>query len=270
MKLLLFSGTHPRHLFINQKVIKHFDETMVILMKREDIIPNTPKNLSKNLSNLFSKHFQNRFIIEKKFYGDLDYKNIYKNCKVINVDKQTINSLDVSIEIEKFQADISFIFGVDLILSPVIDRMPKDKINLHLGLSPWYKGSATLFWPFYFLEPQFCGFTFHQIIKNPDAGEIIHQDVPKLSYGETIHEVAANCVLKASNSIDLLFSSWKKNKCFVGKIQKTTGRVWRDSDFDPSHLKLIYELFNDSIVDRYLDKELNQKKPKLFSCLSRS
>ena len=31
----------------------------------------------------------------------------------------------------------------------------KKNLNLHLGLSPWYKGSATLFWPFYFLQPNY-------------------------------------------------------------------------------------------------------------------
>ena len=44
---------------------------------------------------------------------------------------------------------------------PTFAVLPKEKINLHLGLSPWFKGSVTLFWPFYHLMPQFCGSTFH-------------------------------------------------------------------------------------------------------------
>ena len=33
-------------------------------------------------------------------------------------------------------------------------------INVHLGLSPYYKGSATNFWPFVNNELQFLGVTF--------------------------------------------------------------------------------------------------------------
>ena len=92
------------------------------------------------------------------------------------------------IEVKQFNADFCFIFGANLILDPVIENLPQNKINLHLGLSPWYKGAATLYWPFYNLKPQFCGVTFHQITKDADAGEIIHQCVPKLEYGDKITE----------------------------------------------------------------------------------
>ena len=38
-------------------------------------------------------------------------------------------------------------------------------INIHLGLSPWYRGSATLFWPSYNLEPRKTELLFIKLIK---------------------------------------------------------------------------------------------------------
>ena len=96
-----------------------------------------------------------------------------------------------------------------LILDPVIDQ-PSDKINIHLGLSPWYKGSATLYWPFYHLQPQFCGVTFHQITRQADAGEIIHQCVPVLEKGDKIHDVGVKCVIQAKTDLVKIISYWKK------------------------------------------------------------
>ncbi len=267
MKLLLFSGTHPRHLYVNKEVLKYFDDCLVVIMEREKLIPKPPIDICNRDKQNFEKHFKNREIKEYKAFKKLNYLDVYKGKKQICVTPDKLNSLKLAAQVEKFDADICFIFGTNLILSPVIDFLPKNKINLHLGLSPWYKGAATLFWPFYFLEPQFAGITFHQITKKADQGKIIHQSVPNLEYGDTIHDVGVKCIINAKKEIKKLINHFKKNKSFDGKIQFSSGRLWRVKDFHPSQLRVIYNLFNDDIVDKYLDGKLNKEKPKIYSCL---
>ena len=60
MKLILFSGDHPRHLFVNKEVIKYFDNILVIVMQREELLPEPPKNICKHDKDLHIKHFSNR------------------------------------------------------------------------------------------------------------------------------------------------------------------------------------------------------------------
>ena len=267
MKLLLFSGSHPRHLFVNQKVLEFFDEVMVIIMQREALIPEPPSDLSFEDRELFIKHFANRSKVEIEAYGNLEVKDIYKNTKNIFVSDKELNTLKIANEIKEFNADFAFIFGVNLILDPVINVLPENKINLHLGLSPWYKGSATLYFPFYNLRPQYCGSTFHQITRKADAGEIIHQCVPVLNYGDKIHDVGAKCVLKAKEDLSPLIKHWLKEGNFDGEKQLVTGKNWLGSDFHASQLRVIYKLFDDDIVDAYLNGHLEQRQPKLVSCL---
>lgn len=267
MKLILFSGNHPRHLFVNSEIIKYFDNTLVIIMEREELQPSPTNDLTAHDKSLFLKHFSNRYKIETDTYSNLKAEEVYKNCNTIYIKPEELNTEGIANKVKEFDADFCFIFGANLILDPVINNLPKDRINLHLGLSPWYKGAATLFWPFYNLKPQFCGVTFHQITKKVDAGEIIHQSVPQLRNGDKIHDVGAKCVLKAKKDIKKIISFWKKKRKFEGKIQNQTGRNWRESDFHASQLRLIYDLFDDKIVDYYLSGILEQKKPKLFSCL---
>ncbi len=268
MKLLLFSGSHPRHLFVNQNTLKYFDDVLVVVMQREELIPEPPINIIDSDKKLFVKHFQNRNKVEREIYGDLKPENIYKKFKTIYITSNDLNTSKMAKEVEEFNADFSFIFGVNLILDPVISKLPKDKINLHLGLSPWYKGGATLYYPFYNLQPQFCGCTFHQITKKADAGEIIHQCVPKLEYGDKIHDVGAKCVLKAVEDLPLIFNHWLRERKFEGSKQTTSGKNWISKDFHPAQLRVIYELFNDDIVDRYLNGEIEQRLPKLITCLN--
>lgn len=269
MKVVIFSGTHSRHLFVNKEIINHFDEVLVVIMQRENALPKFNNKLSKIDQKLFKKHFRNRQIKENKSFGKLDYKKVFKHCKKVYVKPSQLNSKKIAELVKRFDANIAFIFGTDLILPPLIDVLPKVKINLHLGLSPWFKGSATLFWPFYLLKPQYAGITFHEINLKPDSGRIIHQSVPDLEYGDTIHDVGVKCVIEASKEIKLLINFWKKNKRFIFYKQKTSGRVWKGNDFHPIHLRVIYDLFRDKIVDQYLDGKLDTTKPKLYSCLKK-
>ena len=268
MKIVLFSGNHPRHLFVNREILKYFDEALVIIMEREELIPSPPKGLSALDKTLFSRHFENRNSVERKTYGDLRPEEVFAQTETLYILPEQLNTADVAQKVSDFGADFCFIFGVDLILDPVIDVLPKNKINLHLGLSPWYKGAATLYWPFYHLQPQFCGVTFHQITKEPDAGEIIHQNGPILKQGDTIHDVGAKCVVQAKDDISKIIQHFKIHGEFNGKVQNTSGRNWRASDFNATQLRVIYELFNDDIVDHHLSGELSHKKPSLFTCIT--
>ena len=103
-------------------------------------------------------------------------------------------------------------FLPNLIKENIMNIMPKLSINLHLGLSPWYRGSATLFWPFYNLQPQFAGSTFHQIVNEPDAGDILHQTIPVLKKGDTLHEVAAKVVIQSTVDAVKLLKIIEKDK----------------------------------------------------------
>ena len=56
----------------------------------------------------------------------------------------------------------------------------------------------------------------------------------------------------------------KKNKKWFYHKQKTSGRLYLTKDFKPAHLRVIYDLYNNSIVDEYLNKKLSQHTPKLI------
>ncbi|BDG45790.1 MULTISPECIES: formyltransferase family protein [Parageobacillus] len=87
-------------------------------------------------------------------------------------------------------------YGVNKIDDHVIDMLPDYAWNIHGGLSPWYRGNITLFWPFYMLRPNWAGMTIHRLTSKLDGGDIVHHSVPKLEYGDGIHDVACKAVKK--------------------------------------------------------------------------
>ena len=265
MKLVLFSGTHPRHLFVNQQIIKHFDDVLVVIMQRESLSPQAPDYVAEHDRRLFDFHFNKRAEVERHSYGDLHHEMVFKECRTLYVSPDQLNSPKITKNVSDFNADIAFIFGVDLIKGPLLEILPENKINLHLGLSPWYKGAATLFWPFYFLQPQYSGVTFHQISIGADAGAIVHQAVPELTAGDGIHTVGAKCVLQAADDVNIILNIWKQTGFVPQSLQKNSGKLWLERDFKASHLRVIYDLYNDRIVDEFLGGNLDQNRPKLVS-----
>lgn len=267
-KAVIFSGSHPRHLYVHKEVINIFDDIRVYVMQRQNLIPDFPKDILDRDKNNFNLHFKKRFEVENRTYGDIKVNDIFDPSITKKVIRSELNGEEVCNSVREFNPDVAFIFGTGMIKKPLIDILPNNKINLHLGLSPWFRGSATLFWPFYFLKPQFAGSTFHQITDVPDAGEIIHQCTPKLFRDDGIHDVGAKCVIQAAKDAHKLLTHFCNHGEFNGKVQTVAGKEWRVNDFKPYHLRMIYDLFNDDIVRHYFDGELSQEQPKLFTCLN--
>ena len=271
MKVLIFSGTHSRHAFFHECILKNFNVCGAVVMERESTILGDSIKGQKNKKTedwniqdqtLYNYHFSKRNEIEKEYYQNKNTDLYYKYCDVLKVSPNELNSEKVEQFIKHKNPDLCFIFGTNIIKDNIVNIMPKWKINLHLGLSPWYRGSATLFWPFYNLQPQFAGSTFHQIIQEPDAGNILHQTVPDLEYGDSLHEVAAKVVVSSSKDVVHLLRKIEKGEEIQLHKQKNSGKNWLIRDFEPHHLRQIYNLYEDKIVDEWLNGNLGDRIPK--------
>jgi len=267
VKVLLFSGSHPRHTFIHQAILDLNIECAAVVMEREDLIPKPPSNISQKDRDNFIRHFQERDAIESSVFGRSNAREVFKDITTLYCNSEELNTDSVVEFVVGFNPDWVFIFGVDLIKDPLLSVLPDNKINLHLGLSPWYKGSATLFWPFYYLQPQYAGFTFHQIVSDADAGDIIHQAVPDMKLGDGVHDIGSRTVVKAKQDLSKLIDIFINKGKWDTHKQRSSGRLYLTNHFHPSHLRLVYETFNNKIVDSYLLGELGEATPKLINGL---
>src|SRR5690606_10372264 len=76
-----------------------------------------------------------------------------------------------------------------LIREPLLSAFQGRFLNVHLGLSPYYRGSGTNFWPLVNGEPEFVGATFMHIDAGVDTGEVIHQIRARIFPGDTPHQI---------------------------------------------------------------------------------
>ncbi len=261
MNILLIIGDHLRHKKFLEIISNEIKISCVIMEKRENLIPNPNFIKNKIDKKNFIKHFKNREICEKKYFKLKKKKTdteiiLIKNIKENqNVCKKVLN---------RIKPDIVFTFGVSLIPSKLLMIMPRYSINLHSGLAPYYKGAACNFWPFYFLEPNWVGMTFHLLSSKLDSGNIVHHTTPKLNKKDNIHDVSCRAQLKSFKESLMIIKMIKDKKIKEHKIN-LNGKLFLKKDFKPEHLRIIYNLYNDDIVKHYLKKKIHKKKPNTVS-----
>ncbi len=260
MKIVWLGGSHPRHLYYINKICEKFELAGAVIEVRENLLPTPPDGLEDIDRENFIKHFNNRELAEKKYFGDQKFPD----CSIHKVEHGEINTPESAEFVKSINPDLVLIFGCGLVKSPITEVLPAHTVNLHLGLSPRYRGAATLFWPFYFLEPTYSGSTFHYIVSEPDAGEIIHQVTPQLFEDDGIHDVACRTVVQSALEAQQLLKIFEEKGGWVTRKQKATGKNFLASDFIPQHLRLIYNLYNDDIVRQYLSGKLKCKTPNLY------
>lgn len=263
MKILALVGDHPRHKYITQKIADAEDLCGLVVEKREEHIPEPPERLESELSQLYEQHFEGRAAAEADFFGDVEFPDVPR----LTVSRDELNSQEVRTFIQDRRPDITITYGVHILSNETLSVISGRAWNVHGGLSPEYRGVITHFWPSYMLEPQMTGVTLHELTSEVDAGPIVHQTDASLSRGDGIHELACRTVKQFGDELTAVLRKADEGELQGPVSQSRTGKLWTASDWRPEHLRLVYDVYDNDIVSRYLDGEFEQSEPDIFSQL---
>lgn len=261
MKIVFITGNHPRHAFLARALAKTGYLETIIVEEREHFVPLPSENINDDLKKLFIHHFDERERVELQMFNTVEWPNVNINM----ISKDELNSEKIRKILKDNSPDLLMTYGCHMLTDETLQSVQGEKWNCHGGLSPWYRGAITHFWPSYMLEPQMTGMTIHELTQQLDAGDIVHQCAARLIRGDTLHQLAARAVMQLGEELPFLISKLieKKGK-LIKKPHSTSGMLWLGSKWRPEHLKIVYEQFNDKIVDAYLDGNLENKSPNLY------
>lgn len=259
MNIIFITGDHPRHKYLARKIASTGLLGMVMSEKRESHLPKPPEHLSADNKALFQAHFEKRESAEARFFGE----EKWPDCEVLEINLEDLNAERVQSVLRATRVDLLLSYGCHMLDDATLNLVSGETWNIHGGLSPWYKGAITHFWPSYFLEPQMTGMTIHDLTQELDAGNVIHQNVAELHRGDGLHDLACRAVMKMGDELPTVIAKLNELGSVPKKKHATSGKLWRVADWRPEHLHLIYEVYGDKIVDRYLDGEFENKEPKL-------
>lgn len=259
MRVVVITGSHRRHAWFTTGLAERFEIAGLVAMPREGSVPQAPAGTSDHDRANFTRHFALREASEEHAFGD--DRATFDALPTLRIARDELNDMRVADFVRSLDADACVVFGADILREPLVSALPAFTMNVHLGISPWYRGTATLFWPFYNLEPHWAGATLHRITPQVDAGPILMTCLPELVRGDGIHDVAARTVQAARAGIITCLERADRGAVPDGRPQRTAGRLYLTRHFRPEHLRVNYDLFEDRMVDAHLDGLVGQNPP---------
>jgi len=255
-KIVILTGSDLRHDFFriflsNQdgiEVIRSYAES-----KDGDLDSYVESRQEQN--ELRKTHLLARNQSEEDFFGIyLEHAVDYSNPQMIA--RNSINSEEYVDSIGEIGPDLIVSYGCSIVKSELLDQYKDRFINVHLGLSPYYRGGGTNFWPFVNGELQYLGVTFMHINRGVDTGEVIHQIRPEIFPMDNIHSIGNRLIIKAARSMGELVRNF--DRLFRPeqiRIEKNKAKYYKKADFTESALELAYKNLNNGLVGNYLHKK---------------
>jgi folate-dependent phosphoribosylglycinamide formyltransferase PurN len=170
MKITLFTSNKFRHIFLINFLSKICKELFVI-QECGTIFPGSRTGTYQE-SEVIKKYFENVAIAEKKIFGESFIKS--KNIKLLTIGQGDLNDLRLK-NIKPFlQSKLYIVFGSSYIKGKLVSFLIKNKaINIHMGISPYYRGTDCNFWALYDGNASLVGATIHYLSKGLDNGKIL-------------------------------------------------------------------------------------------------
>lgn len=243
MKITVFSSNQPRHLNLAKEFSKIADQVFFV-SEVNTIFPGKVRDFYQK-SDVMKTYFSNVISSEKKIFGEINF--LPKNVRTLAIKSGDLINLNYSQLKDSLSSDIYVVFGASYIKGWLVDFLVEHRaINIHMGLSPYYRGSSCNFWALYDNNAEYVGATIHLLSKGLDSGDMLFHCIPKFVIGDSIFDFTMRSVWVAQESLtktiknETIFSF--KN---VQQNKKKEVRYTKNKEF------------TDEIVKEFLNREIH-------------
>jgi folate-dependent phosphoribosylglycinamide formyltransferase PurN len=285
LKIVIFTRTGFHHTSFINRLQEKFDVACVV----REAYPEQPKTnallsagrsiFRKNAPALirdeqFLKKFSSEYSAGFRFHPMLrEYLRPYfdvlaekEGTNYLNIACGQINSPQLLDYLKPFKPDIIAVLGSSVLMQETISLPSAAMINIHSGLSPYYRGTWSYGWPLVNREPEYIGVTAHHVNAGIDTGDIIYQTKPLLAESDDLNAIFLKVIAEGTElmvkAIDEIL-----NKGSVESYQqpRDAGRLYQMKDFDATAARTCLKNLEDGVIGEYLSKqEERDRKVKLF------
>lgn len=246
-RVVILTGDEVRHQYFRRRLAQDARFRVVLA-----VCEGAEKGLSARIatdpaaSSLQRLHAAARTIAENDFFAET-VAYLPDGTDVLHIRKGEINSAEVVGQILAANADLLVCFGASLVRGVMLDRFAGRFLNVHLGLSPWYRGSGTNIWPLIEGRAHMVGATFMQIDAGIDTGPILHQIRAELALGDSPHSVGNRLIRQMTTTYADLIADFDRLEQPAPPQAK--GRLYRNADFDAAACRALYDRFAEGLIE---------------------
>ena len=183
MKVTLFTSNNKRHNYLIN-LLSGISDELYVIQECGTIFPGIVPG-HYQASPIMKKYFENVNNIQSQIFGNSyvnnKNKNKNKNIKILPMLLGDLNQCSTNFLSDFLKSDIYVVFGSSYIKGELVEFLVKKKtINIHAGVSPYYRGNDCNFWALYDDNPHLVGTTIHLLSKGLDSGPMLYHAMSNL------------------------------------------------------------------------------------------
>lgn len=257
LRIVLLTGDGLRHKYVATRLAQSTNLVGIVSEAKSEIIAKL-ESLAPDDQQIIRRHFAERDEAERRLLGErLDFPD----TEVQVISNGAVNSPQVLDWLQLRSPDLVMLYGSGMIKSPLLDLYSERMVNLHLGLSPYYRGSGTNFWPLVYGEPECVGATIHLAVERVDAGAILAQIRPTAERQDRAHDLGTKTIMAALDSLPEILNLFSDGRLITHTQDLSQGRTFRQRDFNANAVSTMWRNLEDGMVTKYLaDEQLRREK----------
>lgn len=264
MKVGILTSVETRHRYFVNRICDHF-EVRAVVYERTGFDPAAVDgfDLTPDESRIVAGHFAERTRQEEEFFGT---KSAFiadgGRCGVQIIEPGEVNSATTLEFLQSHDIETVVVYGTSLIKTPLIDTWPGRMINMHLGLSPYYRGTATNFYPLLNGEPEYVGVTIHLIDSGIDSGAIVKHARPAIVASDRPHTIGCKAILAGIEAMIAVLTGLERD----GRLQAVPqwevpgAHVYLRKDYHPRQVAELYRKIDAGLIPRFVEREVSRPK----------
>jgi len=175
VKITVFTGNQPRHIAFVERVADVASEVFAV-HECTTVFPGQTEDLYRSTPTM-ETYFGQMTSAERQVFGTPRFGPA--NARQFLLRAGDLGRLDLALLSSALSSDAYVVFGSSFIRGPLADALIERRcLNLHMGISPYYRGTASNFWALYDERPDYVGATIHLLSTGLDSGPILFHALP--------------------------------------------------------------------------------------------
>ena len=185
MNITLITSDQIRHNYL-VNLLSNIATKLNVIQEKKTFFSNQNK-----ISNLMKNYFLKVDEAQKKIFGNtaIDKKN--KNIKLLSLEDRELEKCSLNFLSDFLNSDIFIVFGSSFIKKDLVNFLiDHNALNIHLGISPYYRGMDCNFWALFDNNPHLVGATIHLLSKGLDSGPILYHALSEIKEDPFIYTMS--------------------------------------------------------------------------------
>lgn len=259
LNIALFTSSALRHQAFAQLALKSKSLRVSAIFYEQGQMLKELVN-SNPSSVIEQQHLHERDQAEQDYFGlFVEFNNVPADTARI-VPRGWFSTEECIKSLGELGIDLILVYGTSIIKGNLLQLYESRILNLHLGLSPYYRGGGTNYFPFVNGEPEFCGATYMFLDEGIDTGRIIHQNRPVILRTDSFHQLSNRFLIRAFRTYIMLVERFDELESepttLPSGVVNLTRKVYRRKDFTRSTVERLYSNISDGMIGEYLDNKV--------------